>query len=173
MMGLGLREAELARRRAEPCKRRIEEDEAEELRHELVEAGAVVEVRVHDGSAPPERAATGEASVTWGATATPSGASATNVAMAASTPIEGFGVVLNNFGVQKINVIGRSRAAHIAPMNGSRFAAERMARRREPSAVRSSSRSARTRPGEIARRRPSALIGSSFSLRSQSSSRCT
>ncbi|MCY1056662.1 ribosomal protein L7/L12 [Nannocystis sp. SCPEA4] len=112
MMGLGLREAvDLVDDAPSLLKRRIAEDEAEALRHELVEAGAVVEVRVHDGSAPPERAATGEASVTWGATATPSGASATNVATAANTPIEGFGVVLNNFGVQKINVIKVIREA--------------------------------------------------------------
>ncbi|WP_346660302.1 ribosomal protein L7/L12 [Nannocystis pusilla] len=112
MMGLGLREAvELVDDAPSLLKRRIEEDEAEALRHELVEAGAVVEVRVHDGSAPPERAASGEATVTWGATAPSEAPRATNVATAASARIEGFGVVLNNFGFYKINVIKVIREA--------------------------------------------------------------
>jgi ribosomal protein L7/L12 len=101
MMGLGLREAvELVDDAPSLLKRRVDQDEAEALRHELVEAGATVEVRPHDGSAPPERTATSEAPVTWGVATTP-----------ANLELEGFGVVLRHFGVHKINVIKLIREA--------------------------------------------------------------
>ncbi|MDC0722415.1 ribosomal protein L7/L12 [Nannocystis bainbridge] len=73
MMGFGLREAvELVD--DAPClvRRQIVQEEAEALRDELLEAGATVEVRAHESSAPPERAVSGEsAAVTWGAGGNP------------------------------------------------------------------------------------------------------
>ncbi|WAS93539.1 ribosomal protein L7/L12 [Nannocystis punicea] len=100
MTGLGLREAvELVD--DAPClvRRRVPQDEAEALRHELVEAGAIVEVRAHESSAPPERTASGEAAVTWGAT------TSEPTAKRASEPITGFAVVLHHFGTRKLDVV--------------------------------------------------------------------
>jgi ribosomal protein L7/L12 len=104
MMGLGLREAvELVD--DAPClvRRRVPQDEAEALRHELVEAGAVVEVRAHESSAPPERTASGEAAVTWGA------ATSEPTPTRASEPTTGFAVVLHHFGTRKLDVIKQIR----------------------------------------------------------------
>ncbi|PCC70571.1 ribosomal protein L7/L12 [Nannocystis exedens] len=104
ILGLGLREAvELVD--DAPClvRRRIAQDEAEALRHELVEAGATVEVRAHETGAPPERAVSGEsAAVTWGPIASEP---APARSVAASEPIAGFAVILHHFGTRKLDVI--------------------------------------------------------------------
>ncbi|WP_346660487.1 ribosomal protein L7/L12 [Nannocystis sp. ILAH1] len=103
MMGLGLREAvELVD--DAPClvRRRIGQDEAEALRHELVEAGATVDVRGHESSAPPERAVSGESTaVTWGAASSEPARTGT----ATSQSGGGFAVILHQCGPRKLDVI--------------------------------------------------------------------
>lgn len=91
MTGLELREAvELVD--DAPCllKRKVDRDEAETIRHELVEAGAVVEIRAHDATAPELPAARRASSAVEAPPPAPEG---------------GFDLVLKDCGPRKIMVI--------------------------------------------------------------------